>query len=155
MPDVGAAATGTPDFVVHTHPLLTLNCEVNTIRRDAALSRAHSFPVRRLAELDPIERRIDVAQQAGEHAARAYFQVARHTLPRQIPDGLQPAYRVRHLLIDSFARLGAQANFAGLPVVHQRARQVAKLRGAQIRPQAFLRRRHQRLRADLDATEFG
>src|ERR1035438_5729787 len=115
MTDVGAAATGTPDFVVHTHPLLTLNCEVNTIRRDAALSRAHSFPVRGLAELDPVERRIDVAQQAGKHAAHAYFQVARHPLPRQIPDGLQPAYRVRPLLIDSFALLGALTDVAGLP----------------------------------------
>ena len=53
-------------------------------------------------------------------------------------DGFDPADGIGHLLKEAFAGIGAEADFAGLPVVDKRAGEIAEFGGVEIGAEALL-----------------
>src|SRR5215831_2300414 len=85
-----------------------------------------------LAELRGRERRFNGTDEAREHAAGTDLDGAPDSLSREVAHGFDPSDRIRHLLIQSFPCLSGGADFARLPVVHQRTRKIVERSRVQI-----------------------
>src|SRR5690242_18680476 len=88
--------------------------------------RTQLFDIRRFPASHPLQRRVDVPQQASEHTSRAHFNRPVDSLGRQIADGSLPQHRVRNLLVQSLPGLVAVFNLPRLPIVYQWMSEVAE-----------------------------